>query len=66
MTISERFIRRPIETILPMAALLVGGITGYFLLPVSAMPEVDFPPIVVSATLPGGSPEVMATCDDKR
>jgi hydrophobe/amphiphile efflux-1 (HAE1) family protein len=61
MTISEPFIRRPIATILLMAALLVGGITGYFLLPVSAMPNVDFPTIVVSAALPGASPEVMAT-----
>jgi hydrophobe/amphiphile efflux-1 (HAE1) family protein len=60
MTISEPFIRRPIATTLLMAALLVAGITGYFLLPVSAMPDVDFPTIVVSATLPGGSPEVMA------
>jgi hydrophobe/amphiphile efflux-1 (HAE1) family protein len=60
MTISEPFIRHPIATTLLMAALLVAGITGYFLLPVSAMPNVDFPTIVVSAALPGASPEVMA------
>ncbi|HJU17671.1 MAG TPA: efflux RND transporter permease subunit, partial [Stellaceae bacterium] len=60
MTISEPFIRRPIATILLMAALLVGGIAGYVLLPVSATPNVDFPTIGVSAALPGADPNVMA------
>jgi hydrophobe/amphiphile efflux-1 (HAE1) family protein len=60
MSISEPFIRRPIATILLMAALFVGGITGYLLLPVSAMPNVAFPTISVSASLPGASPDVMA------
>jgi hydrophobe/amphiphile efflux-1 (HAE1) family protein len=60
MSISEPFIRRPIATILLMAALLVAGIAGYFLLPVSAMPNVEFPTISVSASLPGAAPDVMA------
>jgi len=61
MNISEPFIRRPIATALLMAALLVGGIIGYNLLPVSALPSVDFPTISVSASLPGASPEIMAS-----
>ena len=61
MSISEPFIRRPIATALLMAALLVGGIIGYNLLPVSALPSVDFPTISVSASLPGASPEIMAS-----
>lgn len=61
MNISERFIRRPIATALLMAALLAGGIIGYNLLPVSALPSVDFPTISVSASLPGASPEIMAS-----
>ena len=43
-----------------MAALLVGGVIAYNLLPVSALPSVDFPTISVSASLPGASPEIMA------
>ena len=61
MNISEPFIRRPIATALLMAALLVGGMIGYSLLPVAALPTVDFPTISVSATLPGASPEIMAS-----
>src|SRR5436305_14671672 len=61
MNISEPFIRRPIATALLMAALLVGGMSGYSLLPVAALPTVDFPTISVSATLPGASPEIMAS-----
>src|SRR2546423_2168685 len=61
MNISEPFIRRPIATALLMAALLVGGLIGYTLLPVAALPTVEFPTIQVSATLPGASPEIMAS-----
>ncbi len=61
MNISEPFIRRPIATALLMAALLVGGIIGYNLLPVAALPTVDFPTITVSASLPGASPDIMAS-----
>jgi multidrug efflux pump subunit AcrB len=61
MNISEPFIRRPVATALLMAALLVGGIVGYNLLPVAALPSVDFPTVTVSASLPGASPEIMAS-----
>ncbi|MBV8888883.1 MAG: efflux RND transporter permease subunit [Alphaproteobacteria bacterium] len=61
MNLSEPFIRRPIATALLMAALLVGGILGYNLLPVAALPSVDFPTLQVTATLPGASPEIMAS-----
>ena len=61
MTLSEFCIRRPVFTILLMAALTVGGIAGYRTLPVSALPRVDFPTISVTATLSGASPETMAS-----
>jgi HAE1 family hydrophobic/amphiphilic exporter-1 len=61
MTLSDFCIRRPVFTILLMAALLVGGIAGYRTLAVSALPRVDFPTISVTASLPGASPETMAS-----
>jgi hydrophobe/amphiphile efflux-1 (HAE1) family protein len=61
MNISEPFIRRPVATALLMATLLVAGIVGYNLLPVAALPSVDFPTVAVSASLPGASPEIMAS-----
>ena len=61
MNISERFIRRPIATSLVMMGLLVFGAAAYTLLPVAALPDVDFPTITVSASLPGASPDTMAT-----
>jgi hydrophobic/amphiphilic exporter-1 (mainly G- bacteria), HAE1 family len=61
MNISEIFIRRPIMTTLVMLAILLFGIMGYRLLPVSDLPNVDFPTILVSASLPGASPETMAS-----
>jgi multidrug efflux pump subunit AcrB len=60
MSVSERFIRRPIATALLMAALLVFGLLCYELMPVSALPNVQFPTISVSGQLPGTSPETMA------
>ena len=60
MNISELFIRRPVMTTLLMAAFLVFGIIAYRALPVSELPNVDFPTINVSANLPGASPETMA------
>src|SRR5262249_6437659 len=60
MNISETFIRRPIGTSLLMAGILVFGIASYEMLPVSALPTVDFPTISVSAKLPGASPDTMA------
>jgi hydrophobe/amphiphile efflux-1 (HAE1) family protein len=61
MNISSMFIERPIATTLLMTALLVGGIIGYNLLPVAALPTVDFPTISVSASLSGADPETMAS-----
>jgi hydrophobe/amphiphile efflux-1 (HAE1) family protein len=60
MNISEVFIRRPIATTLLMAGIFVFGLVGYVLLPVAALPNVEFPTIVVTAQLPGASPQVMA------
>ena len=61
MSISEPFIRRPIATSLLMLGVLVFGIGAYGLLPVAALPNVDFPTIVVSVTYPGASPDTMAS-----
>jgi hydrophobe/amphiphile efflux-1 (HAE1) family protein len=61
MNISEPFIRRPIATSLLMLGILVFGIGAYGLLPVAALPNVDFPTIVVSVNYPGASPDTMAS-----
>ena len=61
MSLSSPFIRRPVATSLIAAAFLVIGIIAYFNLPVASLPQVDFPTIQVSASLPGGSPETMAS-----
>ncbi|MBL1175180.1 efflux RND transporter permease subunit [Pantanalinema sp. GBBB05] len=61
MNLSELFIRRPIMTTLVMLGVLIFGIASYRLLPVSDLPNVDFPTIQVSASLPGASPETMAS-----
>src|SRR5881296_3770011 len=61
MSISELFIKRPVMTTLVMAGILVFGLMAYRLLPVSNLPNVDFPTITVSASLPGASPETMAS-----
>jgi HAE1 family hydrophobic/amphiphilic exporter-1 len=61
MSISEHFIRRPVMTTLIMGGILLFGIMAYRLLPVSQLPNVDFPTIQVSASLPGASPETMAS-----
>jgi len=58
---SRPFILRPVATSLLMAAILLVGIVGYFQLPVSALPEVDYPTIQVLTFYPGASPTVMAT-----
>jgi multidrug efflux pump len=60
MSISTPFIKRPVATTLLLVALTMAGGIAYTLLPVSALPEVDFPTISVSASLPGASPDVMA------
>ena len=61
MNLSAPFIQRPIATILIMVALLVGGAIGYELLPIAALPSVDFPTLSVSAQLPGADPKTMAS-----
>src|ERR1035441_5111363 len=60
MSISTPFINRPVATTLLLVAVTLAGVIGYKLLPVAALPEVDFPTIMVSAALPGASPDVMA------
>ena len=61
MNLAEPFIRRPVMTTLAMAAILLFGLAGYRLLPVSDLPNVDFPTINVNASLPGASPDTMAS-----
>ncbi|HTC17769.1 MAG TPA: efflux RND transporter permease subunit, partial [Stellaceae bacterium] len=61
MMLPEACIRRPVMTTLLMMAFVIFGMFSYRLLPVAAIPRVDFPTIVVSAQLPGASPETMAS-----
>jgi multidrug efflux pump len=60
MNLSGPFIRRPIATVLLTVGVALAGIAGFFVLPVSPLPQVDYPVISVSASLPGASPETMA------
>jgi multidrug efflux pump len=60
MSISTPFIQRPVATTLFVVAITLAGGIAYTLLPVAALPEVDFPTITVQASLPGASPDVMA------
>jgi HAE1 family hydrophobic/amphiphilic exporter-1 len=60
VNISAVFIKRPVMTTMLMSALVVFGIAAYFNLPVSELPNVDFPTISVSADLPGADPQTMA------
>jgi HAE1 family hydrophobic/amphiphilic exporter-1 len=61
MSITGLFIRRPVATFIIMAGLLFFGIMGYRNLPVNNLPNVDFPTILVTASLPGASPDTMAS-----
>jgi multidrug efflux pump len=61
VSISEPFIRRPVATTLLTFGMLLAGLTGYRALPVSALPQVEYPTIVVSTQLPGASAETMAS-----
>jgi HAE1 family hydrophobic/amphiphilic exporter-1 len=61
MNISAPFIRRPIATALLMVGLLVGGLVTYRLLPVAALPNVNYPTLQVTAQLPGADPQTMAS-----
>jgi multidrug efflux pump len=60
MSPSAPFIRRPVATALLMLAIVLAGLVGYKFLPLSALPQVDFPTIQVQTLYPGASPEVMA------
>jgi multidrug efflux pump len=61
MSLSSPFIRRPIATSLLTAAVALAGVVAFPFLPVSPLPQVDFPTISVQASLPGASPEIMAS-----
>jgi multidrug efflux pump len=61
VNLSAPFVRRPIGTTLLAVGLVLAGIGAYFVLPVAPLPQVDFPTVSVNASLPGGSPETMAT-----
>ena len=61
MNLSEPFVKRPIATVLLTIGIALAGIGAFFVLPVSPLPQVDYPTISVSASLPGASPATMAT-----
>src|SRR5438034_7660260 len=61
MSVPELFIRRPVMTTLVMMGILLTGIIGFRQLPVSDLPNVDYPTISISASLPGASPQTMAS-----
>ena len=61
MNLSEPFVKRPIATVLLTIGIALAGIGAFFVLPVSPLPQVDYPTISVSASLPGASPVTMAT-----
>jgi multidrug efflux pump len=61
MNLSGPFVKRPIATVLLTVGIALAGIGAFFVLPVSPLPQVDYPTISVSASLPGASPETMAT-----
>ena len=61
MNVSAPFIRRPIATALLTIAIMLGGALGYWSLPISSLPQVDFPTIQVTTQLPGANPDTMAS-----
>ncbi|HEV3346127.1 MAG TPA: efflux RND transporter permease subunit, partial [Methylomirabilota bacterium] len=61
MSLSEPFVRRPIATSLLTVGVALAGTLAFFRLPVSPLPQVDYPTISVQASQPGASPAVMAT-----
>jgi multidrug efflux pump len=60
-SVSSPFVHRPIATSLLGIAVMLGGLLGYLWLPVSSLPQVDFPTIQVTTQLPGASPDVVAS-----
>src|SRR5215472_6319010 len=61
MNLSAPFIRRPVATTLLTSAIALAGAIAFKFLPVSPLPQIDFPTITVAAALPGASPEIMAS-----
>src|SRR5215207_4791017 len=61
MILSALFIHRPVATVLLTAAIALAGAVAFTFLPVSPLPQIDFPTITVAAALPGASPETMAS-----
>src|SRR5262245_65686343 len=61
MSVSSPFIHRPIATSLLGIAVMLGGLLGYLWLPVSSLPQVDFPTVQVTTQLPGASPDTVAS-----
>src|ERR1700690_4319774 len=61
MNISAPFIQRPIATALVMVGLLVGGLVAYPLMPVAALPNINYPTLTITAQLPGADPQTMAS-----
>ena len=61
MNLSEIFVRRPVMTVLVMIGILIFGIVAFRLLPVSQLPNIDYPTIQVTAELPGAAPDTMAS-----
>ena len=60
LNLSRFFIRRPVATLLLSLSITLAGVLGFVLLPVAPLPQVDYPTVIVSASLPGASPETMA------
>ncbi|HET7528524.1 MAG TPA: efflux RND transporter permease subunit, partial [Burkholderiaceae bacterium] len=61
MNLSKPFVERPVATTLLTIGIALAGVAAFFVLPVSPLPQVDYPTISVTATLPGASPETMAS-----
>ena len=61
MNLSKPFVERPVATTLLTIGIALAGVAAFFVLPVSPLPQVDFPTISVTAMLPGASPETMAS-----
>jgi multidrug efflux pump len=61
VNLSSPFVKRPIATVLLTAGVALAGVAGFFVLPVSPLPQVDYPAISVSASIPGASPDTMAS-----
>ena len=61
MNLSTPFIHRPVATTLLTLAIAIAGVIAFLVLPIAALPQIDYPTIEVQATLPGASPEIMAS-----